>query len=50
LNKAHGDDYEVYNLCGKKYDTTKFRGRIKEYSNWLDHHSPPLDLLFIICN
>jgi phosphatidylinositol-3,4,5-trisphosphate 3-phosphatase/dual-specificity protein phosphatase PTEN len=38
----------VINLSGKKYDNSKFENRVLEYE-WVDHHAPPLKILFSIC-
>jgi phosphatidylinositol-3,4,5-trisphosphate 3-phosphatase/dual-specificity protein phosphatase PTEN len=49
LNQRHQKNYIVFNLAGKKYDNVKFNNRVKEY-DWVDHHAPPLDILFDICD
>lgn len=48
LKERHDGNYLVINLSGKKYDNTKFNNNVKEYE-WVDHHAPPLKLLFTIC-
>ncbi|CAD8205289.1 unnamed protein product [Paramecium octaurelia] len=50
LNTQHNQDYMVFNLSGRKYDFTKFKGILQDSWIWKDHHSPPLDLLFEICD
>ena len=46
--EKHKSDFLVFNLSGKKYDNTKFENRVIEYE-WVDHHAPPLKILFSIC-
>jgi len=48
LNESHPSDYRIFNLSGMKFDYTKFGENVAEYP-WLDHHSPPIDLLFKAC-
>ena len=48
LNETHPNDYRIFNLSGMKFDYTKFGDNVAEYP-WLDHHSPPIDLLFKAC-
>lgn len=48
LNETHPGDYRIFNLSGMKFDYTKFGENVAEYP-WLDHHSPPIDLLFKAC-
>lgn len=48
LNETHPGDYRIFNLSGLKFDYTKFGENVAEYP-WLDHHSPPIDLLFKAC-
>ncbi|CAD8115687.1 unnamed protein product [Paramecium sonneborni] len=50
LNTQHNNDYMVFNLSGRKYDRSKFTGEVHDNWQWKDHHSPPLDLLFDICD
>lgn len=47
LTEKHGGNFLIFNLSGEKYDVDKFEGKVIEYDNWLDHHSPPLNLLFV---
>jgi phosphatidylinositol-3,4,5-trisphosphate 3-phosphatase/dual-specificity protein phosphatase PTEN len=48
LKERHKENYIVINLSGKKYDYSKFNNRVLEYE-WVDHHAPPLKILFQIC-
>ena len=48
LNEKHESNYYVYNLSGKKFDNNHFQNKVKEWQ-WIDHHAPPIDLLFKIC-
>ena len=48
LHERHEGAFRVFNLSGMKFDYGKF-GDVVEYP-WLDHHSPPLDLLFKACD
>jgi phosphatidylinositol-3,4,5-trisphosphate 3-phosphatase/dual-specificity protein phosphatase PTEN len=48
LKNKHPKHYRVYNLSGRKYDYSKFDHQVYEYQ-WEDHHSPPIHLLFEIC-
>lgn len=48
LKERHDGNYLVINLSGKKYDNAKFEHKVQEYK-WVDHHAPPLMLLFTIC-
>ncbi|CAD8174685.1 unnamed protein product [Paramecium pentaurelia] len=50
LNTQHNQDYMVFNLSCRKYDFSKFKGIVQDCWIWKDHHSPPLDLLFEICD
>ncbi|CAD8202751.1 unnamed protein product [Paramecium octaurelia] len=50
LNTQHNADYMVFNLSGRKYDLSKFKGVVQDCWIWKDHHSPSLDLLFEICD
>jgi phosphatidylinositol-3,4,5-trisphosphate 3-phosphatase/dual-specificity protein phosphatase PTEN len=49
LKERHHGNYLVINLSGKKYDYAKFDNKVMEYQ-WVDHHAPPLKLLYVICN
>ena len=48
LVERHTQHYWVINLSGKSYDYKKFDNRVSEY-DWVDHHAPPLKILFEIC-
>ena len=45
LNQRHSNNYLILNLSGYVYDIGKFH-KVIHKTEWLDHHSPPLDLLF----
>ena len=45
LQEKHGDKYFVFNVSEKKYEKSRFDGRVSDY-NWQDHHAPPFHLLF----
>ena len=45
LNQTHPNNYLVLNLSGYVYDIGKFN-KVIHRTEWLDHHSPPLELLF----
>ena len=47
LKEKHDKHYIVINLSGKKYDYSKF-DKVLEYQ-WVDHHAPPIKILFQIC-
>jgi phosphatidylinositol-3,4,5-trisphosphate 3-phosphatase and dual-specificity protein phosphatase PTEN len=49
LEQTHGDHYKIYNMSGRSYDTTKFKGMVEHY-NWEDHHSPEMQVLFKSCH
>lgn len=38
----------MYNLSGRLYDKSKFSGEVIN-KGWEDHHSPPIEFLFEIC-
>lgn len=48
LRERHPGAYRVFNLSGLRFDYAKFEDSVVEYP-WLDHHSPPIDLLFKAC-
>lgn len=48
IDTKHPNNYRVYNLSNRTYDYKKFNGVVKSYK-WIDHHSPTIDLLFMIC-
>lgn len=48
LNETHPGEYRIFNLSGMKFDYGKYRDNVTEFP-WLDHHSPPIDLLFQAC-
>lgn len=48
LEDRHPGSYKVYNLSNRLYNTSKFKGEVVSYE-WEDHHSPPLLMLFKIC-
>lgn len=49
LSARHSTNYIVFNLSGKKYDHSLFNNKVLDYE-WLDHHSPQLQLLFDLVN
>ncbi|CAK56165.1 unnamed protein product (macronuclear) [Paramecium tetraurelia] len=49
LNERHKEDYFIFNLSGKNYDESKFKGLVFKDYFWKDHHSPSLNVLFDIC-
>ncbi|CAD8055079.1 unnamed protein product [Paramecium sonneborni] len=49
LNERHKEEYFIFNLSGKNYDESKFKGQIFKDYFWKDHHSPSLNVLFDIC-
>jgi len=48
IRKKHGGDYLIINLSGRKYNYSKFEDKVLDYE-WEDHHSPPINTLFLIC-
>lgn len=48
LKLKHKDNFLVINLSSRKYDYSKFNNQVLEY-NWVDHHAPPINILFTIC-
>jgi len=48
IRKKHGSDYLIINLSGRKYNYSKFEDKVLDYE-WEDHHSPPINTLFLIC-
>ena len=48
LNKKHKQNYLVIDLSETAYDYSKFNHQVKSFA-WEDHHSPPINLLFTIC-
>ncbi|DBA00510.1 TPA: hypothetical protein N0F65_006414 [Lagenidium giganteum] len=49
LNAQHPNAYRVFNLSERKYDYSKFEGRVSE-CGFPDHHPPPLQVLLDIMN
>ncbi|KAF1330859.1 Phosphatidylinositol-3,4,5-trisphosphate 3-phosphatase, partial [Globisporangium splendens] len=49
LNSHHPEAYRVFNLSERKYDYSKFDGRVTE-CGFPDHHPPPLQILLDIMN
>ena len=45
LNQKHQNNYLILNLSGYKYEIEKFN-KVIESNDWLDHHSPPFEILF----
>lgn len=45
MQEKHGDKYFIFNVSEKKYEKSRFDGRVSDY-NWQDHHAPPFHLLF----
>jgi len=48
LRFRHENNFYVYNLSNRSYNYEKFDKRVNCYK-WEDHHSPPIDMLFQIC-
>jgi len=48
FRERHPGAFRVFNLSGLRFDYGKFGDSVVEYP-WLDHHSPPIDLLFKAC-
>ena len=48
LNEKHSNHFMILNLSGNKYDSVKFNGCVIDFDQWLDHHAPPIELLFIL--
>lgn len=48
LTEKHGGNFMIFNLSGRKYDYSKFQGKVKEY-DWEDHQAPALYTIFEIC-
>jgi len=48
LESEHGNNYMVYNLSEKEYDTSKLNNQVLDFG-WPDHQAPPLKLLFTLC-
>ena len=49
LDKKHGENYMIFNLSERKISTSIFHERVVD-CGWPDHHSPPLDTLWTLCN
>ena len=45
LNQKHKNNYLILNVSGYKYQIEKFN-KVIESNDWLDHHSPPFEILF----
>ncbi|MCQ2819908.1 MAG: hypothetical protein MJ252_21800 [archaeon] len=48
IKEKHGTNFRVINLANRKYDYSKFNNQVDEYE-WIDHHAPPIGILFQIC-
>ena len=48
LQERHDNEFRVYNLSGISYNYAKLQNKVHDYP-WEDHHSPPMDTLFKIC-
>lgn len=48
LNSHHKDNYLIFNVSGKPYDTKQFGFNVAEYNNWQDHHAPPFHEIFMV--
>lgn len=48
MDSKHPNHYRIYNLSNREYDYNDFKGSYRFYT-WEDHHSPPIDMLFRIC-
>ena len=46
LNENIDKNYLLINVSENTYDSGKFKGNVLHFNQWLDHHSPPLYLLF----
>jgi phosphatidylinositol-3,4,5-trisphosphate 3-phosphatase and dual-specificity protein phosphatase PTEN len=51
LREKHSRNYQVFNMSGRTYDTSKFEqdGAGVVSFPWEDHHSPALHVLFQAC-
>ena len=49
LDEHHSGHYLVVNLSQQNYHVEKFHSNVVDFG-FPDHHAPPLDLLFVICN
>ena len=45
LNQKHPNNYLILNLSGYKYEIEKFN-KVIDRDDWLDHHSPPFEIIF----
>jgi len=45
LNKRHGNDYMVWNISERKYDTSFYKGQVMEFS-FPGYPAPPIGMLF----
>ncbi|KAL4510579.1 hypothetical protein ABPG72_004733 [Tetrahymena utriculariae] len=48
IKERHGNDFHIYNLSGRSYQKEKFNGQVSDFP-WEDHHSPPINILFMMC-
>lgn len=48
FNAVHNGNFLVINISMRKYDYSKFNGKVKEYF-WADHQAPNLTTIFQIC-
>jgi len=48
LKDRHGQNFLIFNLSGRVYNEAKFDKLVKNFP-WEDHHSPPIQTLFQVC-
>eukprot|EP00347_Sterkiella_histriomuscorum_P023468 403334529 len=48
LRKKHDQNFKIFNMSGRHYDTSKLDNKVESYE-WEDHHSPALHILFEAC-
>ena len=49
LDKHHKERYMVYNLTERSYNYDMLNNMVQTWCGFLDHHNPPLHLMFKIC-
>mmetsp|Transcript_6264 Transcript_6264/g.23542 ORF Transcript_6264/g.23542 Transcript_6264/m.23542 type:complete len:366 (-) Transcript_6264:1396-2493(-) len=48
LNAKHPNSYLIVNLSGREYEYGKLNNSVIDYA-FPDHHNPPIELLFVVC-